>query len=333
MGKDINLEEFLSNYTSVLDEIDYKAAFFKELAEKAYVDMAHLLPKINTNYKELTKKLVDALAALYESALDPDDLKNIDLIIDDFKGVPQIILEIMTSLQVQDTVEQCIQHVIDSIKLTHETISGVKGGTADTETLEVIKYLKIIPELFVAQLENIYNKMDENLCFLPRKFEALFKVIRPIITMEELLEGKQERDRIEVIIDELLIVKESDDGKPVELRAKIDKVIDGLSSASIAGALPELSNMIDLSAAAPRNLQQPLTEILIVNDRLVKASDAAKGLLTELYDGDPDNIDCNDRLKSVVNLFSTISEIEIARSVIKDFDIEESGDEGSFELF
>ena len=63
------------------------------------------------------------------------------------------------------------------------------------------------------------------------------------------------------------------------------------------------------------------------------AAEASEDLLEELHEGSIDNIKCNDLLQKIVILFSTKGEIDIARDLFGDFDIEESGEEGDLELF
>jgi hypothetical protein len=329
MEKKKDIAIFFGDYINILNNVDYKIGFLKDLLDKAYLEMTQMLPKISANLKAMVKEIEETVNTLKESGLTEDELGKLNNILEEIKQIPPIILEIMTSLQVQDAVVQCIEHITESVKITHGLISATNTEAFDAKSFCIIKYLKIMPELIVAQLECLYNKMDDSLCYLPKRFQEIFEILRPPITLEELLEGGVEKNKMEILKEELLRIE--DNSKNEELKEKLKlaiKKVEGLEN-----NIPRDTNMLDISAAAPRNLQQPLTEIIFLNDNLLKTSRTADDLLHGLYDDDPEKLDCNYLLEKIVVLFSTKDEIEAARTVLKDISIEETGKEGDLELF
>ena len=59
MSNDSRLVKFTNNYVAILDDIEYKISFLKELSNKAYIEIALLLPTLNTNLKQMIKKIED----------------------------------------------------------------------------------------------------------------------------------------------------------------------------------------------------------------------------------------------------------------------------------
>ncbi|MFC1855102.1 hypothetical protein ACFL2A_00985 [Thermodesulfobacteriota bacterium] len=326
---DTSIAGFFDDYVEVLDNLDYKVAFFKNLSDKAYIEIARLLPEINTNLKGIVSILEEDIFLLNESGIEQKELEEVNRIIDELKSIRIIILSIMTSLQIQDTVNQCIAHIISSVSFARELMSDTDSSCLDEEYFKTIKFLKVLPELIVAQLQNVYKKMDDSLCFLPRRFQAIHKILKPPISLENLLEGAHEKSSLELLKEELVRVREKNDSVKAEeaLLSTLTRV-EGLER-----EIPENAHLLDQSSAAPRSLQQPLTEILFMNESLMQASECAENLIRDHYDGSFESLDCAKLFETVVNLFSTKDELEIARTIIKEVEIEECGAEGELELF
>jgi len=322
---------FLNEYVDTLSNLDYKIVFFNDLSDKAYIEMAQLLPNLNLNLKKMVSGVEEIAIILKKYGLSEDELSQVNHTLIGLKNIPKIILEIMTSLQVQDAVKQCISHITSTIQITNNLISKTSVDVIDNETYSTIKYLKIMPELIIAQLDNIYNKMNDNLCFLPDKFQALFEILRPTITLEKLLANEKEKNNMEILKEELNRIKSNLSDGSNELKEKLTLAIEKVTE--LEKELPKNTKMLDLSAAAPRSLQQPLTEILFLNENLRKASLTAESILDRVYNDDPEKIDCRDKILKIAELFSTRSEIEVARTVLKGITLEETGKEGELELF
>jgi len=327
---DNKLEQFFDNYSQIINDVDYKLTFFKNLSDKAYLEMTRLLPKVNVSLKAIGRKIDETVSPLKIGSIPEKSVKEVLVLADEFRVIPGVILGIMTSLQVQDAVEQCIEHIIKTLNFTEELIDSTKAKEPDDETYRVIKYLKMMPELLSAQLDHIYTRMDDSLCFLPKQFHNIFEILRPTISMEDLLEGKAEMNKMEIIIERLAELKNATESTD-EIDVLIDTATDEIRE--LEKEIPEVTNMLDLSSAAPRTLQQPLTEILLLTSKIDAASIAADSLLLKMYEGEVDDINCNELLTKVVAHFSTKGEIDIARELFGDLEIEESGEEGELELF
>jgi hypothetical protein len=293
--------------------------------------MTRILPKVNAQLKELINEVKGVVSDLKESGLDLSESKSIGPTIDEIMAIPDVIMEIMTSLQAQDAVLQCISHIEESIKITREFVEETNVGTDGADRFKLLKFLKIMPALLKAQLENIYARMNDNLCYIPVKFKGIFSTLRPPITFEELLEGKTEQTVMMDLHAELIKITSEVDEVSDEVKAEIKRSVEIILD--LDEKVPEITNDIDVATSVPRKLEQPLAELLFLNHSLEVASQSAEKLLAEQYDGNPDDLDCKDKLREIAGLFSTKGEIEIARSIITDIDIEESGEEGGLVLF
>jgi hypothetical protein len=331
MSNNSKLVKFTNNYIAMLDDIEYKISFLKELSNKAYIEIALLLPTLNTNLKQMIKKIEETTQILEKSGLGASELKKVNVILENLRQIPQINLDIMTSLQVQDTFRQCIEHIIASIEITHELINTTDTSTLNIEAFKIINYLKTMPELIVAQLENIYTKMNNSIYDLSKKFQQVSKILRPPLELEALLREETEKNTIEMLKEEFIAIKNKSANKTKQMQEKVSLAVEKIEK--LEHEVHENTDMLDVSSASTKILEQPLAEILLLNNSFLKNSNIAEKLLDELYKDDPEKIDCTDILEKTVKLFSTKSEIDIAKKVLKGIEIEKSGDEGDLTLF
>ena len=57
MEKKKDIANFFGDYINILNNVDYKIGFFKDLLDKAYLEMTQMLPKISANLKAMVKEI------------------------------------------------------------------------------------------------------------------------------------------------------------------------------------------------------------------------------------------------------------------------------------
>ncbi len=312
-----DIHEYFEDYKKTLCSIRDATSYFEELTDDAYVEVAVLLPKIHSGLDNTVHKLHEAVGVLKDRGLNNGALSEVNERLAKLTLIPAKILEIMQSLQVQDAVKQSIHHILSSIELTCDYINNEDTLKVDDDLLKLIKYFYILPRLIIPQLERVYNTVERSLIDLQGRFQKIFQVLLPSLTMEQLLNGESERNIVQIIKDDISKLK-----REVTLKETLSALQDTISLLDATeSSIPDNTRLIDIAAASTQILDQPLAEVLLLKDKLLKSSMRAKELLGEIFSGDISDLDCNDRLRVVTAIFTSKSEIEAIMPVFEDLGI------------
>lgn len=325
------LVAFLNSYENALFTSEEKIAYFMALTDTAYFEIADKLPQINRNIKMIARGINESIASLKDEKAFADEYQGIRLILDDIKTIPKVILDIMTSLQMQDNIRQCIEHIISSLVMTGKLLRDTDFKNLCNEAVSVLKFLTIMPELINTQLDNVYNSLNGSIYDLSKKFQLISTIFCPPLELEEMVNGSVEMNKIEMLKDALLRMKLSNPQFSKELNRILDSVIEKIEK--FAGVVLENSKLLDESSAATMILDQPLAELLLLKDIFHKIGLTASNIFNEVSYENIDDVDCRDKLQNIAELFSTKGEIEAARALLKDIYIEATSDEGDLTLF
>ncbi len=333
MNSENDLTIFFSSYIETLNLTKDKAKFFMNISDHAFVEITRLLPEINSGLKSLISDVSAVFSGLTESGWQNDDLAAANDVVAEIKNIPTKILEVMTSLQVQDQVQQCLEHTVSAIEITSNEIGLAGTDVEDDDMLSTLLFLSHIPVLLVSQLDNVHKKMNSAVTDLAKEFHGIYEILMPPLTMEALLAEEEEKSIVQILIMKLEEVSAAIGEKSLEQSASLEQAIKMLTAISMSDTLTTNANMLDQSAAATKTLEQPLAEILFLNSKLEKLEKEVVKIIDTSFNGDLSDIDCNSRLEKIINLFSTKDEIEVARSLFGWLDIEETGEEGDLTLF
>ena len=299
---DNRLPRFLKESTNQLNTINEKLFFFWRLSLESYSEVGLITHMINNKLHKMNSAIDDSCKIISECRISDNDTESIHEILAELKELPELIMPIISSMEIHDEIEELIGSIVYTIKTTMERMDKIVSDKNSVESFNTIKLLKEVTDLITVQCNKIYEMMSKFVHELPKMFRLISERLTPPLSFEAMLEGGVEKSRVATINEHIAHIIVSANGGPPELIAKLKSAHEIVEL--LEKEVPENNNLVNLAIVATMKLDQPFTEILFLCNSLEKLSKTSEGLLVELYKGNINDLDCSSTLSEIEGLFA-----------------------------